>query len=386
MTIPSWLKPASDLLLGRPERLRRHVLFTLITLQLYAVCLGVIWHSNYLGLLADRPTQLLTAASVLMFLTFYALVRSGWSQHMADPVLTLPHAGLSVTLCILAYTQLGDTRADVVILAAQAIVASMFRLRPVQMFGLGLYTVGLFLVAVVGMSVYDAERFPWERGWTHFVVGGATLLTLSLIAKWVSDIRVRIGEQSHELTDTLKTLQQMATQDMLTGLMNRRVMIDTLEAELKLAERHGYPLSLALIDLDHFKHINDTHGHQVGDEVLKTFARLSEVNLREVDRMARWGGEEFLCLLPRVPADEARLAIDRLRETFQEAQITGHPKVRFSFSAGIAHARPGETIDQWVERADRALYAAKHQGRNQCVVSTERAGVPMPAQLSGSPA
>lgn len=389
MTTPDWLRPLSNLVLGRSDRHRRHVLFVLFTLQLYAVCLGVIWHSNHLGILRDDIARTLITTGVGMFALFYLLVRSGWTQSLNDPVLTLPHAALSITLCVLAYVLLGDTRANVLILIAQAIVASMFRLQPTHVLGLGLYTVAIFLSAVVGLSVYDVQRFPWQVGLTHFIVGGATLLTLSLIAKWVSDIRVRIGDQAKELSETLDTLRHMATQDMLTGLMNRRVMIDTLEEEIKLMQRHGHPLTIALIDLDFFKQVNDAYGHHAGDEVLKTFARISEVNLRSVDRMARWGGEEFLCLLPKVTAEEARSAIDRLRESFRAARIPGQPDIRVSFSAGIAQAQPGEGMDQWIERADRALYQAKHQGRSQCVINQEST-TPTPmttmTTLAGSPA
>lgn len=371
MHTPDWLRPLSNLVLGRQDRLRRHVLFVLVTLQLYAVCLGVIWHSAYLGVIRQDVAHSLTMVAGAMFVMFYTLVRSGVTQRMPDPVLTLPHAVLSITLCVVAYCMLGDIRGNVLILMAQAIVASMFRLKPVQVLGLGLYTVTIFLFGVVGLSLYDDQRYPWATGLTHFVVGGATLLTLALIAKWVSDIRVRIGDQARELSDTVKTLRQMATQDMLTGLLNRRVMMDTLEAEVKLMERHGHPLTLAIIDLDHFKHINDTHGHHVGDEVLKAFARLSEVSIREVDRMARWGGEEFLCLLPRVHADEAVSAIDRLRLAMADTRIAAHPQVKVTFSAGVAQARAGETIDQWIERADHALYEAKRLGRDRCVIAPE---------------
>ena len=391
MQTPDWLVPLSDLILGRPPRVRRHVLFVLVTLQLYLVCLGVVWHATNLGVLDTGFAKTLSVASCGMFLVFYALVRSGLTQSLPDPVLTLPHAVLSITMCVGAYTMMGDTRGDVLILIAQAIVISMFRLQPVQVLGLGLYTVAIFLAAVVGLSMYDVQQYPWQKGLTHFVVGGATLLTLSLIAKWVSDIRIRIGDQAKELSTTVTTLRQMATQDMLTGLMNRRVMIDALEAELKLMERQGHTVTLALIDLDHFKLINDQHGHHVGDEVLKTFARITEVNLREVDRMARWGGEEFLCLLPRVNAEETLSAMDRLRQALQQTRIPAHADLRVTFSAGIAQARSGETMDQWIERADRALYQAKHQGRTRCLICQEpmsgaNSTTPMTTTMQGSPA
>lgn len=374
MTLPPWLSPLAVLILGREPRLRRHVVFVLLTLQLYAVCLGVIWHSQYLDIIPPGLAQMLSWASIAIFGSMYLAVRSGRTQHLADPVLTLPHAVISVGLCVVAYTQIGESRGNVMILIAQAIVVSMFRLKPAHVLALGLYTVSIFALAVGWLSWQDPQRYPWSQGLTHLIVGGATLLMLSLVAKWVSDIRMRIGSQAEELTQTLQTLQQMATQDMLTGLMNRRVMTDLLEAEMKLAQRHGQPLTVALIDLDHFKHINDTHGHHVGDEVLKTFARLSESRLREVDRMARWGGEEFLCLLPQVTAQDALSAIDRLRQAMADSVPLEQNRLRTTFSAGLAQARPDETLEQLVERADRALYEAKQQGRNRCRIHQDACG------------
>lgn len=381
MSLP-WLSAPAKALLGSEPRVRRHVLLVLLTLQLYAVCLGVIWHSQHLDVIPPGLAMVLSWASLGAFGTMYLAVRSGWTQRLADPVLTLPHAAIAVALCIMAYTQIGESRGNVLILIAQAIVVSMFRLRPAQVLGLGLYTVSLFALAVGWLSWQDPAQYPWSQGLTHLIVGGATLLMLSLVAKWISDIRVRIGEQAGELSQTLLTLRQMATQDMLTGLMNRRVMTDLLEAELKLAQRHGRPLTVALIDLDHFKHINDTHGHHVGDEVLKAFARHSEVRLREVDRMARWGGEEFLCLLPQVGADEAMSAINRLREAMAGSGPPAQPRLRATFSAGLAQARADDTIEQLVERADRALYQAKQQGRNRCCVNNDPPEAPSmaPAQ------
>ncbi len=348
-------------------------MFVLASTQLYIVNLGIIWHTVHFGLLRAEIARDLTLGSLLTLFTVYVLVRSGWSQRFRDPVLSMPHALASIALCFVAYLQVGEHRASVLILVAEAIVMCMFRLRPTQMLVLGLSSVGMLLLCVVGLTWADPIRYPASTGLMHFVIGGSTLLILSLVAKWVTDIRVRIGMQAKELSQALATLQHMATQDSLTGLLNRRIMVDLVETELKLVERHGHPMTVALVDLDHFKSINDRFGHQAGDAVLIGFASLAQSQLRQVDKVARWGGEEFLIMLPQVKADEALNALERLRLSMGSLTFPEHPGVNATFSVGLAQARQGETLEQLIERADHALYQAKHNGRNRSHVAEHEA-------------
>lgn len=369
MTTPSWLQALANWVLGSDPHRRRHVWMVLMTLQAYGVSVGVMLHSSALGLLAPKVTYLLTAASALTFLAVFILVRSGLTQRLADPVLTFPHALACITLCVAAFTQLGLHRANVMILIAQTIVLAMFRLKPMQVLMLGVFTVVSLAVCVVGLSLSDPARNPAALGWTQFVVGGSTLLTLSLIGKWVSDIRVRIGRQARELQEAVDTVRQMATTDMLTGALNRRMMTELAEAELKLIERTGAPMCIALIDIDHFKRVNDVHGHHAGDAVLRSLSQHAQSQIRQVDKFARWGGEEFLVMLPSITAADAMSAMERLRQTVEVLAIPGHATLQVSFSAGIAQCQPGETLEQLVERADQALYEAKRQGRNRCLIA-----------------
>ena len=373
MNPPAWLPTIARPVLGSDPQRARHVLFVLASAQLYLVNLGIIWHSVHLGLLPGQVARDLSWGSLLTLGTVYVLVRSGWSQRFSDPVVTLPHALVSIGLCFVAYLQVGEHRASVLILVAQTIVMCMFRLRPTQMVVLGLSAVAMLLTCVIALTWADPVRFPASTGLMHFVIGGSTLLILSLVAKWVTDIRVRIGLQSRELSQALNTLQHMATQDSLTGLLNRRVMVDLVETELKLVERHGHPMTVALVDLDHFKAINDRFGHQAGDAVLTGFAGLATTQLRQVDKVSRWGGEEFLIMLPQVKAQDALQAIERLRLTLASQSFPSFPGVAATFSAGIAQARPGESLEHLIERADHSLYQAKHTGRNRCVVADDAA-------------
>ncbi len=378
-----WLIPWRNALMGNDPITRRHVFFVLLTLIPYVVTTGAIVQSAHMGLMRHNTALLLNLMSAGIFIGVFALVRSGWSRRFKDPVLTFPHALLGLCGCVLAYTQLGNQRGNVMILMAQTIVLSMLRLQPVQVLQLGLFNTALLACAVLGLSLSDPVHYPFSLGLTHFLVGGSTLLTLSLIGKWVSDIRMRIAHQAKELSEALHTVQQMATTDMLTGALNRRVMADLAEAELKLSERSGTAMCVALIDLDHFKHVNDQHGHHAGDLVLRTFTQSAQAQLRKVDKLARWGGEEFLLMLPHANEQDSLAALERLRHAMETLTFEGHAQLHVTMSAGIARPTPGESLEQVIERADIALYAAKRQGRNRCLLAD---GSPPPLLRQTPPA
>lgn len=157
-------------------------------------------------------------------------------------------------------------------------------------------------------------------------------------------------------------LKQLATTDPLTGAWNRRHFQQVIAAEIKQALRYGQQLSLLLFDLDHFKSINDRHGHQVGDQVLVALTRLLQRNLRSTDVLARWGGEEFAVVMPHCGANEAASLAEKLRALIAGWEFADVGSV--TVSCGLAEYQPPETLDSWLKRADDALYAAKSSGRN----------------------
>lgn len=333
----------------------------------YLTSLGMIWYLVHLNELSPDPAWALTFGSILVFSTVYFLVRSGRTQHLDDPLIAYGHSLASLGLCTAAYMVLGPHRANVLILMAQSIVVAMLRLKPPDVLKLGVSAVLMLLGAFLCLIWQDPAGKFLSKGAPHIIVGSSSLLLLSLVGKWVSDIRVEIGKQAKELRNALLTVRQLATQDQLTGLLNRRVMLDKLEAERQISERHGMHWCVALIDLDHFKQVNDRYGHPAGDAVLKAFAELTRTQLRVVDQVGRWGGEEFLALFPQTCTDEALTSLERLRVALTEWRLPQHPELRMSFSAGLVQAAPDETLDQLVERADKTMYQAKAAGRNRCV-------------------
>ncbi len=169
--------------------------------------------------------------------------------------------------------------------------------------------------------------------------------------------------------------ERQAREDALTGLPNRRRFDEVLKRDMAVAQRAGHPLCLALIDLDHFKRINDTHSHAIGDAVLRDAAKLLAVDSRAADLLARLGGEEFALLLPDTTMDEAINICERMQETFHShGEWAGVPDLYVTFSVGVAECRTDDTPARLTERADAAMYRAKKQGRNIICVDANPPG------------
>ncbi|SDL38901.1 diguanylate cyclase (GGDEF) domain-containing protein [Franzmannia pantelleriensis] len=166
------------------------------------------------------------------------------------------------------------------------------------------------------------------------------------------------------MRDRNRALHQASTHDPLTDLPNRRMISERLEALVN--ERRGF--TLALLDIDHFKLINDCHGHDVGDRLLVAITRTLSTTLRDYDLCARWGGEEFLLLLANTDLDEAQPIVERLRACLADVTIcTGDQKLSVTISAGLSQHRFGEPHQATIKRADQALLDAKRAGRNRCL-------------------
>lgn len=164
-------------------------------------------------------------------------------------------------------------------------------------------------------------------------------------------------------------LEQLATLDPLTGIENRRALDTELVIALAAFQRDARPIALAMIDLDHFKKVNDVHGHEVGDRVLRDFARLTEGSVRRTDRLFRFGGEEFVLLMPGTDDLGLELAMSHLRLRLREGLRAGGEPVTVSIGGAIL--RRDESSDAWRARADAALYRAKAQGRNRLEIDLE---------------
>lgn len=167
----------------------------------------------------------------------------------------------------------------------------------------------------------------------------------------------------HKLVKTLEQIEHLANTDHLTQIYNRVFFSQVVTYELEKQSRMPLPLALIILDIDHFKKVNDTYGHNVGDEVLKGISRLINNNIRKTDTLARWGGEEFVILLPNTTAENGFLVADNLRLLIEQTIIPPVPKITCSF--GVTQFEENDDIGTFVKRADEGLYTAKQTGRNK---------------------
>ena len=171
-------------------------------------------------------------------------------------------------------------------------------------------------------------------------------------------------------------LQELASTDPLTGLLNRRAVGMYINTEVRRSQRYKRPFSVILFDIDHFKQVNDRLGHGAGDQVLAGLSRLCQANLRSTDLAARWGGEEFLVVLPETALSDALILAERLRASVEEGKFpTESGPVHITISLGLAQLSEAESWESLCERADQGLYAAKRNGRNQCQLMSASPGL-----------
>jgi diguanylate cyclase (GGDEF)-like protein len=193
-----------------------------------------------------------------------------------------------------------------------------------------------------------------------------TIGQCAFVGLYGSSMRKMLYNRSFELKQAYRRIEELAELDELTGAYNRRCIMRMLDEEISRAGRNGSPCSIALIDLDWFKRINDAFGHPTGDEVLRTFAITMFANIRSVDHFGRYGGEEFLLVLPDMGTDNAIRALDRLRTIIAELDWSAFsPDMKVTISAGVTTLQREERPDTFLARADSALYAAKARGRNR---------------------
>jgi len=220
------------------------------------------------------------------------------------------------------------------------------------------------VILVTGVNDQDSKIRGLERGASDYLTKPYD--PAELIA------RVKVQLKIKTLQDSLKksnqALMELSNTDPLTHLSNRRFLMKTLEKELQRCERSQKPMALIMVDVDHFKPVNDTYGHQQGDVVLQTLADQMKAHLRDYDLAARFGGEEFALVLPETALAEAVQVAERLRVAISELRIpTDHDEIRLTISLGVAtYPHPKvRTVDNLILEADRALYNAKEKGRNR---------------------
>ncbi|CDK99782.1 putative Diguanylate cyclase [Magnetospirillum gryphiswaldense MSR-1 v2] len=183
------------------------------------------------------------------------------------------------------------------------------------------------------------------------------------------------GRYAVERSGFERQLEALANTDSLTGILNRRACLERGAALVEAARRFDHPLTVMMIDIDHFKRVNDRHGHEAGDEVLRMFTSVVQGCLRQVDVFGRLGGEEFAVFMPETNHEGAAIAAERIRASIEKAELSRNGKA-LSITVSIGAIAGSESLDEALRKADEALYRAKQTGRNRAVMVSETLGEP----------
>ena len=363
-----FLQRCSVFLLGSEEKRHRKTLMTALATAMMVCCtlvLRMLVESSGLNPQAVAWWATLAPMGMLMILV---LVRSGWSERFADPSLSQLQMLWALTFNAVAYVIAGPVRALALPVLVIIMMFGIFSHHRRQTLILFFYAMAIYTLAILATAYLDTPRPPLAVLVAHLTIVMASLLTSTLMCLQVQGIRRYLRQQKKQLQDALQQIRHLAMRDHLTGLINRRQMSELMALELRRCQRSGRPLLLAQLDIDHFKSINDTHGHAVGDLVLQAFANTTLAHLRSSDVLARWGGEEFVLLLCDTEPDAATELLERVRNAVAaQSMPCGADTICITVSIGWTQHQDGESLEATLERADQALYDAKRCGRNRVV-------------------
>ncbi|MDE2400250.1 MAG: GGDEF domain-containing protein [Burkholderiales bacterium] len=351
-------------------RQRLRIQRSLVAAANFVICSLVVVYAGSIGAVNQLAGSALAVYMMINSAGFYALLRSGFNLRFADPSLTLPQILVAITCVVGGYAIMQESRGAMLMLLVLVLMFSLFNLTASQARAAAFFALITQGLTMLAMTTLAPQRYPARQELINFLFACTVLPTISLLAGQLSDLRARLRARKDELAVAVERIQTLATRDELTGLFNRRHMVETLAQQKKFSDRGGRIFCIGILDIDHFKRVNDTYGHGTGDEVLRSFAQAVQKELRDSDVVARWGGEEFLLMLTECRIGQADAMVDRVREAIAKVQVSGqYPELRAPFSAGLAEQRFDEDIDETIERADQALYRAKRGGRNRTVLA-----------------
>jgi len=298
---------------------------------------------------------------------FIALSEAGINDRFSDHYFVVQQSMVSLAI-MLAFAWLAP-EVGVLFLCTLFIVFSFSALRSTPRQTAIAWTAMAFGLAALFLLTEKPIAIPHQSYLERFVTMLVFTLTIGrcmFLGIFASSLRESLYKRGLQLKEAYKRIEELAELDELTGAFNRRCIMRMLDDEIARAQRNRTPFSVALIDLDWFKRINDAYGHPTGDEVLRTFAITIFANIRAIDRLGRYGGEEFLLILPDTTRDTAARILDRQRDIVAGLDWSAFSHgMNVTISAGVAALGPSETADALLARADSALYKAKAQGRNR---------------------
>ncbi|MFD2368399.1 diguanylate cyclase [Pseudoduganella sp. GCM10020061] len=347
------------------DRIRRMLGYWASNAVLYIICIGLVLDEIVSGTLALAPGIGVIAFAVAHLAIFYVLIRRSPYSGIPHWKLAWAQGFLAVSFLLILYALLPSVHANLLIGLPVIVVFLAFPLRPRQTIALSAFAIIGLVATAATIHLLDPAAFPLRSEIVNVIIASAAVIAVTLITRDLHALRQRLRGQADNLISALARIETLATTDELTALSNRRHMHELLDQEERRSSGDHRPTSIALIDIDHFKQINDRFGHAGGDAALRALSREVRRFLREDDTLARWGGEEFLMLMPDTMLADAMKVVERMLDGVRKLVLddAGYP-FKLTFSAGVVECRPDERFAEAIRRSDLAMYEAKARGRD----------------------
>ncbi|MFP4158621.1 MAG: GGDEF domain-containing protein [Desulfobacterales bacterium] len=336
----------------------------------YLVPLTLMLLFGGFGVLPVSVIIVLTLIVLAVHGFYLYLFNSGLNLRLSDPSLTTVQMTVAVvlTLATMYFLDPGQARATFMMFVVIPFLYGILGLNIKKFLKLCL----VFVILYSGLILVLWKQKPQTLDPSLEVIQAISFLliitTIAIVGGFISQLRAKVRTRNLELRQALERIEELVNIDELTGICNRRRLFDVLSEESSRYNRGREPFSVCIIDIDHFKHVNDTWGHAAGDEILKAIAGSICENIRAIDTFGRYGGEEFLLVMPYTPLQGASIKAERVRQQVENMDFSDTaPGLRITISAGVAEYRAKEEPDQTLIRADNALYEAKKAGRNRVV-------------------
>ena len=367
--------PGAVVQLRREQRLRLQRLLIGSVSYLFTLILVLIfWQFGYFpGVVVLRYAAIIASLNLL----FFGLTLSGLNLRFSDPSMTLAQVTLSMPTGLYAMYYAQDARGVFLLLCVSAVMYGLFQFRLRDFVILTATLIFGYVALIVSLRYWRPQELHLKVEILQLIALAFALTQFSILGAYIGMLRRNVKEKNQELNKrngdlegALARIEQLAIRDELTGVYNRRYLMEVIRMERQRCERSGRTFSIGIIDVDFFKKVNDTYGHLAGDEVLRQIATTAAAALRQTDYFGRYGGEEFAFVLTDTLVEGALITAERVRTQIESLRFPDiSPHLVVTVSTGLADSRTNEDTNQTFQAADSALYRAKENGRNRCVIA-----------------
>jgi len=343
-------------------RLRRFFM----TLAIYILNISISCFAYWAGIVDLQALYGFLIISLAINIILYIVFRTGLNLWMSDPSLT------SIQMCVANLVVMYgiyygyEVRGFLFSAYILILLFGIFRLYTRQFLFVSAFALLTYGIDIVLLNIFRPQNINLKIECFQWFGMAIVLISVSFIGGNISSIRRELSVSRKKLQSSLTVIREMAIHDDLTGFYNRHHLMDLIDSENNRSDRTGSVFSLVMMDIDKFKNINDTYGHQIGDQVLRTFAAIIRSILRKTDFCGRYGGEEFLIVLTQTDIQAAKVFAERICDCVENSFFPDlGPNSRVTVSIGLTEYRMQEDIEKTISRADELLYKAKKGGRNR---------------------